>query len=91
MNTAADTTVYSTSTTEGTSFEALPSELRIELGLPSTEASDGYDPLWDEADLYDEWCYVCSRPTDHRAEHDDLVERGLASYDREFGIVYSTR
>lgn len=29
-------------------------------------------------DHYYEWCFVCSRPTDHRAEHDDLVEVGRA-------------
>lgn len=36
----------------------------------------------------DDWCYVCSRPTDHRAEHDDLVEEGKARYDEDFGLVY---
>lgn len=39
-------------------------------------------------DAYDEWCYVCSRPTDHRAEHDDLVEEGKARYDEIDGFVY---
>lgn len=36
-----------------------------------------------------DFCFVCNRPTDHRAEHDDLVEAGLASYDPEEGIVRS--
>ncbi len=28
------------------------------------------------------FCFVCSRPTDHVAEHDDLVEKGKAMYRR---------
>jgi hypothetical protein len=31
---------------------------------------------------YDPYCYVCGRCTDHVAEHDELVELGLARYDR---------
>lgn len=27
------------------------------------------------------FCFVCGRATDHFAEHDDLVEAGLATYD----------
>lgn len=28
----------------------------------------------------DPFCFVCGRCTDHFAEHDDLVEQGLAEY-----------
>lgn len=35
-----------------------------------------YDDPWDVA-----FCFVCSRATDHFAEHDDLVEAGLAFYE----------
>ena len=45
-------------------------------------------PLATQRMLMD-FCFVCNRPTDHRAEHDDLVEAGLASYDPEEGIVRS--
>lgn len=90
MDTTGATTVYSTSTTEGVSFSELSSALRVELGI-AEEERDGFNPFYDESDYYDEWCFVCSRPTDHRAEHDDLVEQGLASYDRTSGIVYSNR
>lgn len=33
------------------------------------------------------YCFVCSRLTDHFAEHDDLVEAGLAKYGED-GSVY---
>lgn len=36
---------------------------------------------------YYEFCFVCGRPTDHRAEHDDLVEAGRARYDEHNGVV----
>lgn len=29
---------------------------------------------------WDPYCYVCSRCTDHVAEHDDLLEAGLVDY-----------
>lgn len=90
MDTTGATTVYSTSTTEGASFSELSSALRAELGI-AEEERDGFNPFYDESDYYDEWCFVCKRPTDHRGEHDDLVEQGLASYDRFSGTVYSLR
>jgi hypothetical protein len=33
------------------------------------------------------FCFVCRRCTDHFAEHDDLVEAGLAVYDEDSGDV----
>lgn len=42
----------------------------------------------DESDFYNDWCFVCSRPTDHRGEHDDLVAQSKASYDDVYGFVY---
>lgn len=36
------------------------------------------------------YCFVCTRATDHFAEHDALVEAGLAAYDTESGSVYRT-
>lgn len=90
MDTTGATTVYSTSTTGEVSFAELSLDLRAELGI-SVEERDSFNPFYDESDYYDEWCFVCGRPTDHRAEHDDLVEQGLASYDRTSGIVYSIR
>lgn len=47
-------------------------------GLPS-QSLDDFDTA-DESDFYDEWCFVCSRATDHRGEHDDLVASGRAHY-----------
>lgn len=87
-----NSTVYSTTSGEKTaSFEALSLELRYELGLPTDEDSRGDDFYHDLSD-YDyymnEWCFVCSRPTDHRGEHDDLVEQGLASYDDTYPMVH---
>jgi hypothetical protein len=85
-----NSTVYSTATGEKTpEFEELSLELRYELGLPTEESSRDYDPFYDESDYYDEWCFVCSRPTDHRGEHDDLVAEGRAKYDSRLGMVYS--
>lgn len=89
MSTEA-TTVYSTSTDSKPVFEDLDPELRYELGLPADSALDF--PIYDESDYYDdEWCFVCNRATDHRAEHDDLVDQGLASYNPELPLVYSNR
>lgn len=84
MNTStASATVYSTATNEKASFaglsEALVSELRLNAPENHTWSSDDQD-----------WCFVCSRPTDHRGEHDDLVDAGHASYDNRFGVVYSS-
>ena len=89
MDTTGSTTVYSTSTDSKPVFEDLDPELRYELGLPSDSELDF--PIYNESDYYDEWCFVCSRPTDHRGEHDDLVEQGKASYDRTSGTVFSIR
>lgn len=85
-----NSTVYSTTSGEKSpSFEELSLELRYELGLPTEESSreDDYYP-YDPADYLDEWCFVCSRPTDHRGEHDDLVDQGLASYDSIMPMVH---
>lgn len=48
----------------------------------------GDAPVMELEDHYYEWCFVCSRPTDHRAEHDDLVEVGRARYDEHNGVVH---
>lgn len=34
-------------------------------------------------------CFVCGRHTDHFAEHDDMVEKGFATYGED-GSVYWT-
>lgn len=73
------TPVYSTSTESEAVFEALSAELteELELNLLGEDSSD-----W-------EFCFVCSRATDHRAEHDDLLEQGLVRYGAGFdGSVY---
>lgn len=36
------------------------------------------------------YCFVCSRPTDHVAEHDDLVAAGQAEY-QDDGTVLDLR
>jgi len=86
-----NSTVYSTVSGEKTaSFEGLSSELRYELGLPTEQdvRDDSFSEFPDDYEYYlNEWCFVCSRPTDHRGEHDDLVEQGLASYDDTFPMV----
>lgn len=73
---AGVTLVYSTQT--GLVPEPLPED-----GEPQYGYDDGYE---EQA-----FCFVCSRPTDHFAEHDDLVESGEALYDNETGTVYSRR
>lgn len=86
-----NSTVFSTTSGETKpAFEALSFDLRYELGLPTEESSQHHDYDYDESDYYD-WCFVCSRPTDHRGEHDDLVEAGLASYDSHLGMVHSAK
>ena len=42
-------------------------------------------------DAEEPWCGVCRRPTDHFAEHDDLVEAGVATYDARTGSVRDLR
>lgn len=90
MTTNASTTVYSIGTDGKASYDELDLDTRYELGLSTQESSEGY-MFYDESDYYDEWCFVCSRPTDHRGEHDDLVISGRASYDPLLGMVYRTR
>ena len=34
-------------------------------------------------------CFVCGRHTDHFAEHDDLVEQGLAEYRDDGSVVWT--
>lgn len=41
-------------------------------------------PAW--ADEHEPHCFVCGRHTDHFAEHDNLVEAGLAEYVKEDGL-----
>ena len=40
--------------------------------------------------MYDSYCFVCSRCTDHVGEHEALVEAGLAMYEVESGTVLKT-
>lgn len=41
----------------------------------------------DYMDDYNPYCFVCSRATEHMAEHDDLVDAGMVEYDWDNGIV----
>ena len=41
---------------------------------------------WDD----EEYCFVCSRCTDHVGEHDDLIETGVAEY-RGFKVILLVR
>lgn len=84
---ASSTTVYSTSTGEVNPFIALPEALQGELQF--IQLANG-ETVWAESqsDYMDEYCFVCSRATDHRGEHDDLVEQGLATYSRTTAEVY---
>lgn len=84
-----DATVYSTSTGEDAPFIDLPSEVQDELELDRLQRdSDQYDPWVDITDYLTEYCFVCLRATDHRGEHDDLVEQGLATYSRNTAEVH---
>lgn len=38
----------------------------------------------------DPYCFICSRCTDHVAEHDALVDAGLAEYNYYDGSVFKT-
>lgn len=88
MDTLASNTVYSTSTGEANPFISLPVELETELGIYRDEVSpEGEYTPYDMAD-YIEYCFVCGRCTDHRGEHDDLVEQGLAVYSRNTAEVF---
>lgn len=82
MTTSNATAVYSTTTGEENSFAQLSTEMVEKLGLAA--------PRLAELPEY-EFCFVCSRATDHRGEHDDLVEEGKARYDEEFPMVYFNR
>lgn len=73
--------VYSTSTDETPSFEGLSEELQFDLIL-SDAAIEAEEDAWGD------FCFVCFRSTDHRGEHDDLVDEGKASYDPKRGYVY---
>lgn len=76
--------VYSTSTTGGNRIGALSADAVYELGL---DQSSEYRSVAD-MDSYYEYCFVCSRATDHRAEHDELVQEGKAKYATDVGVVY---
>jgi len=92
MNASNATTVYSTSTNGEVDFSNLDEDLSLDLDLVEPDYSQYDRHLYDESDFYNEWCFICSRPTDHRGEHDDLVEQGLASYGQgNDAMVYSNR
>lgn len=50
-----------------------------------THVQDFREPEVEEFPVEEQWetpfCFICGRVTDHFAEHDDLVEAGLAEYD----------
>jgi hypothetical protein len=39
----------------------------------------------------DAHCFVCSRHTDHFAEHDDLVEQGFARYEDDGSVTWTEK
>ena len=59
-----------------------------------TVTSTGFRPVEVVAPRYVEepepHCFVCRRHTDHIAEHDALVEHGLAEYDYDRWVVRRT-
>ena len=72
MSTA--TLVYSTTTgTEPT-------------GALAHESEFSQDPRLVDADVWPAFCFVCSRAAEHFAEHDDLVEAGLVTYDADGSV-----
>ncbi len=38
-------------------------------------------PELEQPAYVEEYCFVCSRPTDHVGEHDEFVARGVAEYE----------
>lgn len=76
MTTTHSTLVYTTTT----AAEAEWGEIVARDELRDLMADEEADPH----------CFVCGRHTDHFAEHDDLVEAGLASYDLADGTVHRT-
>jgi hypothetical protein len=44
--------------------------------------------VWDVDDAH---CFVCSRHTDHFAEHDDLVEQGFAQYEQDGSVTWTEK
>ncbi len=83
------TTLYSTATGTTPVIADLSDELRYDLDLYAGVDADF--PAGDDSDYYFEYCFVCSRATDHRGEHDDLVEAGHATYSLTDGVVYFSR
>lgn len=68
---SADSMVYSTTTNRR------PVDLRPDAPLQEEDLLQ----WWDGEVENDPFCFVCGRCTDHFAEHDDLVEAGLARYE----------
>lgn len=69
-------TTATTTTHPGILLNGLPLDMD---DLPAHLADELSSPQggWDEVSF----CFVCGRCTDHVAEHDDLVELGLAQYE----------
>lgn len=62
---------------------------RLAYSTSTGDAPKAPEVRWDDPQD-DPFCFVCARCTDHFAEHDDLVEQGLAEY-REDGTVIDLR
>lgn len=67
------------------------SEIVYSSSSAGTVTSTGHRPVPSRThdDIPQAFCFVCSRVTDHFAEHDALVAAGLATYG-EHGSVYRT-
>jgi hypothetical protein len=78
------TPFYTSETGKGGSIaEDLSADLLSTLGFSAEQLTSEEDAFLEE------WCHVCGRPTDHRGEHDDLVEANLAAYSSTEGVVYN--
>jgi hypothetical protein len=73
---STSTLAYSSSTGTGTTY------LAPEFGTTPAAETTTYDEYWDE------YCFVCSRCTNHVGEHEELVAAGMAEY--EGGTVVKT-
>ena len=68
------------------------SEIVYSSSSAGTVTSTGHRPVPSRThdDIPQPFCFVCSRCTDHYAEHDALVAAGLATYGHRNGSVYRT-
>jgi hypothetical protein len=47
--------------------------------------------VWDNVEEDDPHCFICSRHTDHFAEHDDMVEAGYAQYESDGTVTWTEK